>query len=90
MTRVMFHQCANLSISQNFISCFFFHNLYFLSQNMYQNYTKIGKFRTHLGTHKKLTLKLSLNVYILSRRMYSINSTITTGGHRMNLVRRSA
>ena len=38
-----FHQCENLSISQNFITCIF-RNLHFLSQNMYQKYTKIGKF----------------------------------------------
>ena len=41
---------------------------------MYQNYTKIGKFKKYLSTQKNQTLKMSLNVYISSRMMYFINS----------------
>ena len=67
------HQSENISISQNFITCVF-HNLHFLAQNMYQKYTNIGQLFKYLGTQTNLTLKMSLNVYILSRRMYSINS----------------
>ena len=41
---------------------------------MSQNYTKNGIFKKYLGPQKNLTLKMSLNGYISSRRMYSINS----------------
>ena len=66
------NQCENLRISQDFITCVF-RNLHFLAPNMYQKYTQIGKFKKYLGTQKNLTLKMSPNVHISSRRMYSIN-----------------
>ena len=51
------HKCANLSISQNFIACFY-HNLHFLSQNMYQKNIKIGKCKTFLDIQRNVTLKM--------------------------------
>ena len=67
------HQSENISISQNFITCVFC-NFHFLAKNMYQKYTKIGKFKKYSGMQKNLTLKMSQSVYISSRRMYLINS----------------
>ena len=52
------HQSENISISKNFIACVF-RNLHFLAENMYQKYTKIGKFKKYLGTQTNLTLKMS-------------------------------
>ena len=46
------HQSENISISQYFITCVF-HNLPFLTENMYQKYTKIGKFKKYLGTQNR-------------------------------------
>ena len=41
---------------------------------MYQKYTKMEDFKKYLGMQKNLTLKMSPNVYISSRKMYLIHS----------------
>ena len=83
------HPSENISISQNFIKCVF-RNLHFLAQNMNKKYTKIRKLKKYSDTQKYLTLKMSLNVYISTRRMYFINSYHKNRGHQVNLVRRGA